>query len=296
MHTLSTTQLLDSGLLEPLAIWSRDATSVSRIEARHVSTNVTSSRRSKYFHSEGRFHRGTYGRLPEVPNMRIVVDLPVSRAAPGLAELAVGSHSSPSYGIFDEHVSRGRLVATVARIRPELVVVDPSWLPISALLRRALDEGGCPATRCVLGSSGVSDALKIRAVRHGFVDIVDIEQPADRVVDHVREIFDGRTRLEGDRLWGHVTRLPPAPDVAAAPADSLDREIADLLAIGLSDREIAEGVHLSLQAVRNRVSAMLERSGCANRTQLGWLHSSRQWVERLMFDGGPDGSARDAAT
>lgn len=226
--------------------------------------------------------------------MRIVVDLQVARAAPGLSALTHDPLSNSAFGIFDERISRGRLVTTVRRIRPELVVVDPTWLPIAALLRRVLDQSDCAGARCVLGSSGVSDALKIRATRHGFFDIIDFDESEDRVVEHVGEIFDGRSRLEGDRLWSHVTRLPPVPDVANAPSDALDRDIAELLAIGLSDREIAEGVHLSLQAVRNRVSAMLDRSGCLNRTQLGWLYSSGQWVDRLTDDGGKDGSARSA--
>lgn len=220
--------------------------------------------------------------------MRIVVDLTVARGVPGLSELIATSRSGSTFGVFDGHVSRGRLVSTILRLRPDVIVVDPSWLAISDLLKRSLVIGGCPAARCVLGSPGVSDALKIRAARRGFVDIVDIEQPADLVIDHLWEIFDGGSRLAEDRLWSIVPRLSPTFDAIEAPSDTLDREIAELLSIGLSDREIAEGVHLSLQAVRNRVSAMLERSGCVNRTQLGWLYSSRQWVECLMVDGESD--------
>lgn len=220
--------------------------------------------------------------------MRIVVDLVVARAVPGLSELVVASRSGAAFGIFDGHVSREHLVAIILRFRPEIVVVDTSWLAISDLLSRSLVLGGCPDARCVLGSSEVSDALKIRAARRGFVDIVDIEQDPSLLIEHLGEIFDGRSRLEDDRLWSRVNRLTPTSEAHEAPADSLDVEIAELLSIGLSDREIADGVHLSLQAVRNRVSAMLERSGCVNRTQLGWLYSSRKWVDRLMVDEGPD--------
>ncbi|NCZ68458.1 MAG: DNA-binding response regulator [Acidimicrobiia bacterium] len=34
-------------------------------------------------------------------------------------------------------------------------------------------------------------------------------------------------------------------------------------------------MHLSTQTVKNRISAMLERSGLRNRTQLAWMQSNQ---------------------
>ncbi len=215
--------------------------------------------------------------------MRMVVDDVVARAVPGLPDLVRRIGSNSTFDSFDPQVSPERILATVIKCRPEIVVVDRAWLAASSLLSRILADGGCPAARCVLGATSTSDALRIQAVRRGFFDIVDVTRPANDVLDHVREIHGGTTRLQLDRLWTSVGHLTPTGDVARAPSDPLDLEIVELLAVGLSDREIAAGVHLSLQAVRNRVSAMLERSGCVNRTQLGWMFNSQRLVDLMMF-------------
>ena len=58
--------------------------------------------------------------------------------------------------------------------------------------------------------------------------------------------------------------------------DANDRHIARLIALGYSDKQIAETVFLGLQTVRNRVSRMLSRFGKENRTQLALFFSEHQ--------------------
>ncbi|MFM7263063.1 MAG: hypothetical protein ACKO1X_04855 [Acidimicrobiales bacterium] len=56
--------------------------------------------------------------------------------------------------------------------------------------------------------------------------------------------------------------------IASPYRDTIDREIVSRIAVGLTDDEIAKGVYLSYQTVRNRISRMLEHSGSRNRTHL----------------------------
>jgi DNA-binding NarL/FixJ family response regulator len=58
--------------------------------------------------------------------------------------------------------------------------------------------------------------------------------------------------------------------------DANDRHIARLIALGYSDKQIAETVYLGLQTVRNRVSRMLSRFNKDNRTQLALFFSEYQ--------------------
>jgi DNA-binding NarL/FixJ family response regulator len=215
-------------------------------------------------------------------HVRIVVSSAVQLAVPELADVFSDSATDLSFGTFDRRISPDRISETVARFRPEVVLVDSSWLVLSTLLLHCLVVGGCPDARCALGSFTSSDALKILASRRGFFDIVDLGQTAHEMLDHVRGIHLGESRLRQDRLWTETFEFAPVPDLADVTVDELDLQIVDLLSVGSSDREIALAVHLSLQAVRNRVSAMLERSGCVNRTQLGWAFSTRRLVELLV--------------
>ena len=64
------------------------------------------------------------------------------------------------------------------------------------------------------------------------------------------------------------------------PIDDLterEREIAALVAEGLDNRDIAHRLYLSEGTVRNRVSALLDKLGLSNRTQLAilWINAHR---------------------
>jgi DNA-binding NarL/FixJ family response regulator len=61
------------------------------------------------------------------------------------------------------------------------------------------------------------------------------------------------------------------PTNALSALSDTDREIAVLISRGMTDRDIAETVHFSLQTVKNRVSKILTQVGAANRTQLAVL-------------------------
>lgn len=223
--------------------------------------------------------------------MRIVVDVMMTRAVPELSGLIRDLGGDSAFGVFDASVSPERILEIVVRVRPEVVVVDPSWTAVSFLLARCLSDGGSPTARLALGAAAIDDTLRIHASRSGFVDIVDVTRPAPDVLDHILRIAAGESQLRDNRLWTTIDRSSPSTDVTEAMSDRLDHDILELLSVGLSDREIAAGVHLSLQAVRNRVSAMLERSGCVNRTQLGWMYTARKSVDVLMADLGARPSA-----
>jgi DNA-binding NarL/FixJ family response regulator len=206
------------------------------------------------------------------------VDHSVSQSLPGLADLLV---EPDMMAIFDRRISPERILATVLRTRPDVVVVGPSWLVVSTLLSRCLILGDCPDAVCVIGTAVSSDALRIQASRRGFVGIVDLGLSTFDVVEQIRVVTRSESQLREDRRFASIGGFVPVHDMSNVTTDDTDLEIIELLSVGLSDREIALGVHLSLQAVRNRVSSMLERSGCVNRTQLGWAFSSRNLVDLL---------------
>jgi DNA-binding CsgD family transcriptional regulator len=74
-----------------------------------------------------------------------------------------------------------------------------------------------------------------------------------------------------------------------AYTDEMDYEIALRLATGATDREIARDVFLSTKTVRNRISGLLSRSGCRNRTELALMqvHSPyTSWATYLAIQSG----------
>lgn len=56
-----------------------------------------------------------------------------------------------------------------------------------------------------------------------------------------------------------------------------ERDVAALVAEGYDNRQIAASLFLSEGTVRNRISAMLDKLGLTNRTQLAiaWINAHR---------------------
>lgn len=73
---------------------------------------------------------------------------------------------------------------------------------------------------------------------------------------------------------GRVKNVPaePAPSVAAIALSRREKEVASLLATGLSNREIATRLYLSERTVDNHVSHILDKLGFDSRVQVAtWL-------------------------
>ena len=82
--------------------------------------------------------------------------------------------------------------------------------------------------------------------------------------------------LQGQQVFGEqvITRLPilmqnkPNPDYAKYAITDKEKELIELVAAGLSNKEIAAALFLSEGTVRNYLSSILEKLHLRDRTQL----------------------------
>ncbi|WP_406476623.1 helix-turn-helix domain-containing protein [Streptomyces sp. NBC_01615] len=67
----------------------------------------------------------------------------------------------------------------------------------------------------------------------------------------------------------------PTPDGETSAPDS---QLLSLLLSGLPDKAIASQLGVSLRTVQRRIRALMEATGSANRTQLGWHAAQQRWI------------------
>ncbi len=167
-------------------------------------------------------------------------------------------------------------VELAAQTQPDVILLDlvmPGMDGIDAI-RRILERS--PLSRVlVLTSFGEDDKVfpAIRAGAQGYL-LKDI-QPRD-LIKAIREMHQGKTQLHPDiarRLLSAVTDNPPAQAKAAPISKDLEgltereREVLDLIARGLSNREIAAKMVISEKTVKTHVSNLLGRLGLEDRTR-----------------------------
>ena len=168
-------------------------------------------------------------------------------------------------------------VELASRLHPDIVLLDlilPKMDGVEAT-RRILAEA--PKSRVlILTSFGEDDKVfpAIRAGAQGYL-LKDIEPP--RLVEAIRECHQGKAQLHPDiarRLMAAVSGQAPAQEArpASVPPElqgltEREREVLDLIARGLSNREIAESMVISEKTVKTHVSNLLDKLGLEDRTR-----------------------------
>lgn len=153
----------------------------------------------------------------------------------------------------------------------------------------------------MIATREVDDVFMAQLVHRGFSSFVDLDQPANDVVKQLCHIVSqGNVQPFGnDAIGGHpwatVPLSPLLVDWSTIPADDVDQQILKLVALGMQDADIAGVVHASTQTVKNRLSAMLDRSGFHNRTQLAWM-ATNQAVSEAVLRGLRNSLLPDAAS
>jgi DNA-binding NarL/FixJ family response regulator len=71
-------------------------------------------------------------------------------------------------------------------------------------------------------------------------------------------------------------------DITTVPQDLTDVAILELISIGFRDQDIAEALHYSVQAIKNRIGIMLKRSGSNNRTQLAVQYTDKLLTAQII--------------
>lgn len=148
----------------------------------------------------------------------------------------------------------------------------------------------------VVLARGITMSLLVQAVNGGFDDVVDITGMDP--VGSLREVAEGLHSVRDHAEWRNLEFVLDTSTVEISYHDDLDREIVAMVAVGQSNHEIAECIHLSYQTVRNRISRILDDSGIRNRTQLASIYLRQQFamslghVDRLDGPSSPQPSRR----
>lgn len=168
---------------------------------------------------------------------------------------------------------------------PDILLIDiqmPSMNGLDAA-REILTKD--PAARILFLTTFSDQAYIEQAMRLGTKGYL-IKQDVAAIAPALHAVMAGQVVL-GAEVLGKLTERTPDPadsDDSRDTADSIEgllgereREITALVAEGLDNRDIAARLFLSEGTVRNRISAILDKLGLTNRTQLAilWLNAHR---------------------
>ena len=167
-------------------------------------------------------------------------------------------------------------VALFAQLQPDVLLMDIRMDRMTGLeaCRRILSK--FPDARILFLTTFLDDEYIVQALRVGAKGYI-LKQDFESIVPALRAVHMGQS-VFGDAI---VTKLPALlrgdgqVDLAGRGITDKERGIIELVAKGLSNREIAETLYLSEGTVRNYLSVILDKLELRDRTQLAVFYLSR---------------------
>ncbi|HEY3954175.1 MAG TPA: response regulator transcription factor [Streptosporangiaceae bacterium] len=168
-------------------------------------------------------------------------------------------------------------VEAVLRARPDVVLMDLR-MPVMdglAAIEQIVKLADPPAV--VVLTTFDADQYVLRALRSGAAGFLVKSTPPEDLIRLVQVAADGHTVLSpiaARRLIAASSDSEPARARArelVAGLTEREAEVLGCLGEGLSNAQIGARLYLSEATIKGYVSRMLDKLGCANRTQAGLI-------------------------
>ena len=164
-------------------------------------------------------------------------------------------------------------VEAVSSDRPDVIVMDIRMDGMNGLTAAEKILEGDPGAKIIFLTTFLDDEYINKALKLGARGYI-IKQDAAALATGVRAVYNGQSVFGGkivDRLPDLLNRKAKF-DYEEFGITDKERQLIELVADGLSNKEIAEKMFLSDGTVRNLMSSVLAKLDLRDRTQLACFY------------------------
>lgn len=193
-------------------------------------------------------------------------------------------NSQPGIRVVGQAADGREAIEQAQALHPDVVLMDLKMPRLSGVQATRRITEALPATQVVILTTYDTDNLVFDGVRAGAKGYLLKDAPEETIIEAVRGVMRGESQLDpgvARKVLQAFHSLPqkrdqvdrtrqPATGDELPPLEKLTRreeEVLDLVAGGLSNREIAERLSLSEGTVKNHVSNILGKLQANDRTQ-----------------------------
>lgn len=156
----------------------------------------------------------------------------------------------------------GRVAATL----PDVAVLDVR-LPDGSGIDLCRDiRSAHPGVRCLMLTAYDDDQASYTAVLAGAAGYVLKDIKGHGLVESIRLVGQGRDIMDR-RVPARIVEAASANRAPAAQLSLREQQVLDLIAEGLTNRQIGEQLEIAEKTVKNYVSGLLAKLGMERRTQ-----------------------------
>ena len=200
-------------------------------------------------------------------------------AREGLRDMLV---DEPDLEVVGEAVNGLQAIALCSRVRPDLVMMDVRMPEMDGLTATRGIKQSLPRTSVLMMTMHENPDYMYEALKAGAAGYVLKDATQDDVVAAVRQVLSGGSVLEPELSARLLRRLvaerteqeegPPGPSRAGEqphvfPLTPRELEVLGLVRLGLTNRQIATRLVISVGTVKNHVEHIIQKLGTSDRTQ-----------------------------
>jgi DNA-binding NarL/FixJ family response regulator len=156
-------------------------------------------------------------------------------------------------------------------LAPDVVLMDLDMPGMSGIEATASLRAAAPLTNVLVLTVMTDDGVVLDALLAGASGYVLKDAPIAQILDGVRAAAQGESMISPRIASRLVRRLrrPTAGETAVTGAELTprEREVLELLALGMDNQEIATALALSPHTIKNHVSSILMKLQVENRIQ-----------------------------
>jgi len=186
-------------------------------------------------------------------------------------------HGDPDFDVVGECADAREIAAVVRELRPDVVFLDVRMPHVDGTVATARIRASRPGVKVVVLTTFDDDDHLFPALAAGACGFLVKDATPDELLAAVRAAAAGETpyspavlrRLVDQAVRARLGEAPPPalPDTLTGR----ERDVLALVGAGLSNREIADRLHLGVTTVKTHVTSLLAKTGSANRIRLALL-------------------------
>lgn len=183
--------------------------------------------------------------------------------------LRVVIEAQPDLRLVGEAVNGGKAVQLAQALHPDIIIMDLKMPVMDGLSATREISLTVPRAQVLILTSFPDDENVYAAIKAGAVGFLLKDASAEYLLDAIRTVQGGESVLHpaiARKLMREIkepSRLPPTTD----PLTARELEVLACMAQGMSNRQIAQQLSVSVRTVSSHVRSILDKLHLANRTQ-----------------------------